>query len=472
MVRVGRLGAEILEQQGRSWFSFSKSEPRGGCQFFSETGHNICGNMLRAWNAYGGIGMIGLPLSDERREMLEDSNEYTVQWFERARFQLSPGRGAPFDVELGRLGALDLCVSIPTPVNADLSPSSCLIQGVRLDLRLFNFEPNSRIQSWYIRRDGRVYPPTRDDSIFTADNAGVVDVSISGGGSEGVVSTRNRIDYFVYQGEGNHTGIVYFKVIDPQLTPAYTSVIHPCVGLPTTANSVVTPISEDRTPTGSPTTCALPGIEWLQIEAYGFTPGEQVNVRITEPDGTNVPQEAPLIADENGIPRLNGNLPRFRVDERKREEPGLYVFFIEGSIPQGDAHIPNIAVLPIMVTTNITPPPPPELVLADTPPITYRGSTGVGQEVTGSSAGTGGIHEWTFEGSAGQIITIRCDAPPGSATDPRVNLFGPAGNWLIADDDGGDGLNALIANFRLPSTGTYTIKIDFFTLGDYVLKIN
>lgn len=348
VVRVGRLGAEILEQQGRSWFSFSKSQPQPGCQFFPETGHNICGNILQAWNAYGGLDMVGFPLSDEQREMLEDGNEYTVQWFERARFQLSPGRGARFDVELGRLGALDLCANVPSPVNIEVSPSTCLVRGVRGDLAVSGFVPNSTVQVWYVAQDGMVYPPAEGTFSFTADeNGGASDLFYTSDRD-----TFNRIDYYILQGTENRTAIVYFKVVNPALTPSDTAMISGCQGIPAKANGLVTPLDQNRQPTGAPTRCATRQVDLLAVEAYGFVPGESVSVRTTGPDGQNFPAAAPLTANAEGQVRQGFQSSAYR------DRPGLYTFFFQGSTPQGANQVPNIAVIPVkIVTSDITPPP-------------------------------------------------------------------------------------------------------------------
>jgi Cu-Zn family superoxide dismutase len=45
-----------------------------------------------------------MPLSDEQTEMVE-GKEFTVQWFERGRFELHPENQPPYTVLLGRLGA-------------------------------------------------------------------------------------------------------------------------------------------------------------------------------------------------------------------------------------------------------------------------------------------------------------------------------------------------------------------------------
>ncbi len=115
-VLLGRLGADALARQGRDWFSFAKSAPQPGCRFFAETGHNVCGDILKAWRASGlefdgrrgtseaeSLALFGLPLGDAQPEQIE-GRSYTVQWFERARFELHPENQPPYDVLLGLLG--------------------------------------------------------------------------------------------------------------------------------------------------------------------------------------------------------------------------------------------------------------------------------------------------------------------------------------------------------------------------------
>jgi hypothetical protein len=116
-VLLGRLGADRLAQQGRDPFTFPKSEAQGGCRFFPETGHNACGDILKAWHANGleidgkkgkteaeNLALFGLPLSDLMTETLSDGSQYQVQWFERARFELHPENQPPYNVLLGLLG--------------------------------------------------------------------------------------------------------------------------------------------------------------------------------------------------------------------------------------------------------------------------------------------------------------------------------------------------------------------------------
>jgi N-acetyl-anhydromuramyl-L-alanine amidase AmpD len=63
---------------------------------FPATGQTVRGPFLAFWLARGGLPIFGYPLTPERRE-----GTLTVQWFERARFELHPGNV----VMLGRVGA-------------------------------------------------------------------------------------------------------------------------------------------------------------------------------------------------------------------------------------------------------------------------------------------------------------------------------------------------------------------------------
>jgi hypothetical protein len=77
-------------------------------------------------------------------------------------------------------------------------------------------------------------------------------------------------------------------------------------------------------------------------------------------------------------------------------------------------------------------------------------------------------HNWQFEGTAGQSVTIRVDGVGDS--DPQAKLIDPAGRVIAEDDDGGGGYNALIVT-SLPSDGTYTVRIDMWTTGPYSIIV-
>lgn len=69
---------------------------------------------------------------------------------------------------------------------------------------------------------------------------------------------------------------------------------------------------------------------------------------------------------------------------------------------------------------------------------------------------------YTFSGSAGQRVTITMSS---SSFDTYLILARTGGESLREDDDGGGGTNSRIADFTLPSTGSYTIEATAYASG-------
>ncbi|HYF65524.1 MAG TPA: hypothetical protein VD886_22040, partial [Herpetosiphonaceae bacterium] len=103
-VLLGRLGDAVLRDRGDDWFTFPKGTPQPNCQFFSETGHTVCGAFLSYWQSNGladpslnryerSLQLFGFPLSEERTETNANGDTVTTQWFERGRFEYHEGKG-------------------------------------------------------------------------------------------------------------------------------------------------------------------------------------------------------------------------------------------------------------------------------------------------------------------------------------------------------------------------------------------
>jgi N-acetylmuramoyl-L-alanine amidase len=77
-----------------------------GCDLSAPTGHSLRGTFRRYWQGGGGLPVFGYPLTEELQEVsLADGKSYTVQYFERARFELHPEyAGSEYEVLLGQLG--------------------------------------------------------------------------------------------------------------------------------------------------------------------------------------------------------------------------------------------------------------------------------------------------------------------------------------------------------------------------------
>lgn len=74
--------------------------------FFAPTGHSLAGVFKSYWNTNGGLAQFGYPISEEFQELNQaDGKTYTVQYFERARFEYHPEFARTrYEVLLGLLG--------------------------------------------------------------------------------------------------------------------------------------------------------------------------------------------------------------------------------------------------------------------------------------------------------------------------------------------------------------------------------
>jgi polysaccharide biosynthesis protein PslG len=84
----------------------NQRQNREAGKLFPETGKWVGGAFLQRWEKNGGVFVNGYPITDEFEEKLSDGKTYTVQYFERARFEFHPENPAPYNVLLGALGRL------------------------------------------------------------------------------------------------------------------------------------------------------------------------------------------------------------------------------------------------------------------------------------------------------------------------------------------------------------------------------
>lgn len=119
-VLFGRLGSSKAEGRGSMDPATGKVRNQADAAFagidrpsdvsdtklwFPETRHTISGKVLEYWKKYGGLPQFGFPISEQFQEVsAADGKTYTVQYFERNRFELHPEKAAPYEVELGLLG--------------------------------------------------------------------------------------------------------------------------------------------------------------------------------------------------------------------------------------------------------------------------------------------------------------------------------------------------------------------------------
>ncbi|HEU5424588.1 MAG TPA: L,D-transpeptidase [Nitrolancea sp.] len=100
-VELRRLGAlATANRQSEPPFQPLNAQSDDNCTYFPQTGHRLCFGFRAYWQQNGGLAIFGYPLSEEFQE-----NGYTVQYFERARFEYHPSNPPAWRIELGLLGS-------------------------------------------------------------------------------------------------------------------------------------------------------------------------------------------------------------------------------------------------------------------------------------------------------------------------------------------------------------------------------
>ena len=105
-ILLGLLGSEYT--QGRSFALASSTVSSASVAYFAETGHSLANSpapFKDYWQQHGGLAQFGYPLSEQIQEASTDGHTYTVQYFERQRFEFHPEQSNPqYHVLLGLLG--------------------------------------------------------------------------------------------------------------------------------------------------------------------------------------------------------------------------------------------------------------------------------------------------------------------------------------------------------------------------------
>ncbi|HET9015645.1 MAG TPA: hypothetical protein VFN57_08610, partial [Thermomicrobiaceae bacterium] len=104
-VELGLLGRYVT--RNRTFQTFGPpAQPTGPNRvYFPQTQEYLAYGFLTYWQQHGGLAMFGYPISPEIQEVNPaDGQTYTVQYFERARFEYHPNNPPAYQVELGLLG--------------------------------------------------------------------------------------------------------------------------------------------------------------------------------------------------------------------------------------------------------------------------------------------------------------------------------------------------------------------------------
>jgi hypothetical protein len=107
-VLLGLLGRDVTNGRGNEppFQRIAPFQSNANSLYFPETGHSLSFGFRWYWERNGGLAQFGFPITEEFQELnLADGKTYTVQYFERARFEYHPEfKGTKFEVLLGLLG--------------------------------------------------------------------------------------------------------------------------------------------------------------------------------------------------------------------------------------------------------------------------------------------------------------------------------------------------------------------------------
>ncbi|MBN9387715.1 MAG: peptidoglycan recognition protein [Chloroflexi bacterium] len=103
-VLLGLLG--VKQTAGRTFAKATAIKDSSTKVYFAPTSHTLGGVFYNYWKANGGLPIFGYPISEEFQEKNpDDGKTYTVQYFERNRFEYHPEfKGTKDEVLLGLLG--------------------------------------------------------------------------------------------------------------------------------------------------------------------------------------------------------------------------------------------------------------------------------------------------------------------------------------------------------------------------------
>jgi hypothetical protein len=101
-----RLYVYELTEADQTQPHFTLPTGAAGSAYFPQTGHNLSGIFKQYWDTNGGLAQFGYPTTEPLREYNpSDGKIYTVQYFERNRFEYHPeNAGTKYEVLLGLLG--------------------------------------------------------------------------------------------------------------------------------------------------------------------------------------------------------------------------------------------------------------------------------------------------------------------------------------------------------------------------------
>lgn len=323
-------------------------------------------------------------------------------------------------------------------------------------------------------------------ALFTAEGTQIAQDDDGGGGLNARI-TRFRLpasgEYVIivdgfrgFTGERRLQG-TYTVTLDIEGENAVVVQATPSDATPSQATPVVQATAVPPTPTPLPELTGATGIIDVgdtiagelttdaQTGSYTFTgaAGDVVTIALDSADFDPKviligPNGTTLAEDDDSGPDLNALIREFTLPS-----DGEYTIVVDGFRgAAGDRQLLGAFSLSLggsAPTAQATPAPDQPTPAATQAPVATSGAIAPGQPITGEFTEDSQGAAFTFDGRAGDTVTIDLRS---DELDPLVRLVGPDGQIVAEDDDSGGGVQARITEFSLPADGTYTIEVDAF----------
>jgi subtilisin family serine protease len=285
---------------------------QGGVSFFPETQHTLRGTFKDFWEQNGGLAVFGFPISEEFQETSAEGT-FTVQYFERNRFEAHPEKAAPYHVLLGRLSDVQLKRQgrdwFTFPKGQPTSGCQFFAEtGHSLCEPFLSYWKKNGLRDSKLSADGRSL------ALFgmpLSEPAPEVNTS----GENVVTQWFERARFEFHPGKPQEYQVLLGLLGNETARPGSSGPAPSGQTPPNRCGAVPPPVNA----TVGPASCVLIGT-YVEIDAVGFAPNEEINFSISRADGARVDLE-PIEADEQG--RLSGYL-------RAALPPGIYAIEFSG----------------------------------------------------------------------------------------------------------------------------------------------
>jgi hypothetical protein len=305
-------------------------------RYFGETGHFLRGAFRYFWDSRGGLSTFGLPITEE---FIRKSDGRIVQYFERARFELTIS-GNQANVQLGLLGSEVTGNKIFPRVPPFRSTAA---------RRYFPETQHSLIGAFKATWDARGGVPIFGFPISEEIQEPLAD------GSWHLVQYFERARFELWPG-GVRIGLLGREVAPPQLLERWPAEVAPPgplseEGQPRPPAAPIAPGDRRASVRVSPS-AGFAG-QTFSVIGDGFQPGERVLLWVTAPDQSIRPLPNVPAADGNGS--ITGAGIKIGTDKSRNFPDGFWYVAAQG-LSTGRI---GIGVFQLGVAPPPPPPPPP-----------------------------------------------------------------------------------------------------------------